>query len=66
MEPEYRVGEKVTVDVGGCVANRTEGVVVSVLQRPELTTYEVDFPGYRAGPGLDRFYMADRLTRLAR
>lgn len=64
MEPLYRVGQKVAVNVGGCVENRSEGVIASVKQLPALTTYEVRFPEYGDGTGIERFYMAEYLTPL--
>ena len=64
MESVIRVGQKVAVDIGGCRENRTEGVVRSVRERPELTTYEVLFPQYGETTGIDKFYMAEALTVL--
>ena len=34
MEPVFRVGQKVVVNIGGCRGNRTEGVVTAIKQRP--------------------------------
>jgi hypothetical protein len=65
MEPLYQVGQKVAVNVGGCVENRSEGVIASVKRRPELITYEVRFPAYGDGTGIEQFYMAEHLTPLS-
>ena len=62
MQPVYRVGLHVAVNIGGCVANRTEGVIASVKERPELITYEVDFPEFSADTRIERFYMAGDLV----
>jgi len=59
-----RVGQQIAVNVGGCEENRTEGVIRAIRQLPDLTTYEVDFPGYRKDTRIDTFYMAEALTPL--
>lgn len=65
MERRYAVGQKVAVNLGGCVENRTEGVIASIKERPELVTYEVRFPEHgRDGVGIERFYMWEQLTPL--
>jgi hypothetical protein len=65
MEPVYQVGQKVAVNIGGCVGNRTEGVIASIKRRPELITYEVHFPEFGHDSGIEQFYMAELLTPLA-
>ena len=65
MEHVFQVGEKVAVNIGGCVENRTVGVVRSVRRMPELTTYEVDFPEYRMDTRIEAFYVAELLTPVA-
>lgn len=64
MEPVFHVGQHVAVNIGGCAANRTEGVILSIRQLAELTTYEVSFPEYRPDPRIDTFYMAAALAAL--
>jgi hypothetical protein len=61
MEAIYRVGQKVSVDIGGCPENRTRGVVTSVRRMPALITYEVDFPEFPHDPQIEKFYMAEYL-----
>jgi hypothetical protein len=62
MKTRLRKGQRVAVNIGGCRENRTEGTITSVKQRPELTTYEVDFPQYDDDHRIERFYMAQDLT----
>ena len=64
MEPVFQVGQKVAVNIGGSPGNRTEGKIVSIKRRPELITYEVRFPEYGDGTGIETFYMAEYLTPL--
>ncbi|MCC2670583.1 MAG: hypothetical protein K0Q72_3054 [Armatimonadetes bacterium] len=64
LEAKYQVGQKVAVDIGGSAGNRAEGVIVAVKRRPELITYEVRFPLYGDGTGIESFYMAEYLTPL--
>ena len=64
LQPRWRVGQRVAVNMGGCPENRTEGVIRSIRERPELTTYEVDFAGYRNHTGVETFYMAPALIPL--
>jgi hypothetical protein len=64
MEPTLKVGQHVAVNIGGCRENRTEGVILSIHRRPELITYEVDFPGYRKDTRIHTFYMAQDLMLL--
>jgi hypothetical protein len=62
MQAVYHVGQHVVVNIGGCVENRTEGVITSIKNRPELVTYEVDFPAYGStDTRIERFYMAQDL-----
>ena len=61
MDPTYRVGQKVNVDIGGCPENRTEGVIVAVKLAPALTTYEVTFPSVATDGRVATFYMAHDL-----
>lgn len=60
----FHVGQRVAVNIGGCPENRTEGVIVSIRELPMLTTYEVQFDGYRSTEGIDTFYMAEALIPL--
>jgi hypothetical protein len=62
VEPVFQVGEKVAVNIGGCIENRSVGVVRSIRRMPELTTYEVDFADYRADARIEAFYVAELLT----
>lgn len=62
MDPVFAVGQPVTVDIGGCIGNRTRGVIRSIKQRPELTTYEVAFPEYWDDARIETFYTAEALT----
>ena len=64
MEPAYQVGQTVAVNIGGCFGNRTEGVIRSIKQLPDLTTYEVDFPEFRKDPQIAKFYMVEDLVRV--
>ncbi len=64
MEPLYRVGQQVLVNIGGCLENRTPGVVTSVKTRPELVTYEVRFSEFAGDHRIASFYMAEDLTPL--
>lgn len=64
MDPVFHIGQKVAVEIGGCAENRTEGVVRSVQQLPQLTTYEVHFPEFRTQDGVPSYYMAEALTPL--
>ena len=64
MERAYRVGQKVAVNIGGCPENRTEGTIASINRRPELTTYEVDFPEYWKDGRIATFYMVQDLIPL--
>jgi hypothetical protein len=60
----FRVGQRVAVNLGGCVENRTEGVIHAVRQLPTLTTYELRLDGYDSYAGVDTVYMAEALTPL--
>ncbi len=60
----FRVGQRVAVNMGGNAENRTEGVIRSIRELPTLTTYEVQFDGYRTNAGIDTFYMAEALSPL--
>lgn len=62
MQPVFVVGQQVLVNIGGCVENRTMGVIRSIRQLPTLTTYEVDFADHQRGNRVESFYMADALT----
>jgi len=62
METVFSVGQQVAVNIGGCVENRTVGVIRSIRQLPELTTYEVDFAEYPKDSWIASFYMAEALT----
>ena len=64
MEPVFRVGQKVAVNIGANPANRTEGVITAIHPRPELITYRVRFPSYPREAGIDTVYMAEYLTPL--
>jgi hypothetical protein len=60
----FRVGQRVTANLGGCAENRTEGVITAIHALPTLTTYEVRFDGYDSHAGVETIYMADGLTPL--
>jgi hypothetical protein len=62
MQPVFKVGQKVAVNLGGCAENRTVGVVRSIRELPSLTTYELELPGYGRTSGIEVFYMAEALT----
>jgi hypothetical protein len=64
MEPVFRVGQKVTVNIGGCAGNRTDGVIAAIRTHPELVTYEIQFPTALRDSGLETVYMAEYLTAL--
>ncbi len=64
MEPQFKVGQRVAVNIGGCPGNRAEGVVASIRQLPELITYEINFPEHQHDSRIDTFYMAEYLTPL--
>jgi hypothetical protein len=61
MEPVFRIGQRVAVNVGGCAQNRTEGVVRSIKELPQLTTYQVFFPEL-GSVGVEPYYVADLIT----
>jgi hypothetical protein len=60
----FRVGQRVSAEIGGCRENRTEGVITAIHSLPTLTTYEVRFDGYRSHEGIETTYMAAGLTPL--
>jgi hypothetical protein len=64
MARTYRVGDRVTVNVGGCVENRTEGVIRSVRNGPFLTTYEVGLPEFGDDGRVEALYMAHDLAAI--
>lgn len=60
-DPPFRLGQRVAVNIGGCVENRTEGTIHSIRALPELTLYEVRFSGYARNPQMETLYMAGDL-----
>jgi hypothetical protein len=64
MKPLFKVGDQVSVLVGGCRENRFEAVVTSVHALPELVTYEVRFTDLRPGAGFETRYLPEHLTRI--
>lgn len=64
MQPVYRVGQRVALNIGGCRENRTEGVITSIKSRPELITYEVALATLASDGRIEAFYMAQDLTPL--
>jgi hypothetical protein len=62
MEALYSVGQRVLVNIGGCLENRSEGVITSIRFRPELTVYEVAFIPYLTDGRIPVAYMAQDLT----
>jgi len=62
MDAVFSIGQRVAVNIGGCRENRTEGVITQIKYRPELTTYEVAFPGLASDGRIETHYMAENLT----
>ena len=50
------------MNIGGCLENRTVGVIRSIRQLPSLTNYEIRFPEYDSDGRIPAFYLAEALT----
>jgi hypothetical protein len=61
MAHSFRIGQRVAVNVGGCIENRTFGVIRSIRERPALTTYEVALAEHRGDVRVATFYTAESL-----
>ena len=64
MHAHYAVGQKVAVNIGGCVENRTEGVIAAIRHGTDLEMYEIDFPSYRRDRRIEKLYVPEELIPL--